>query len=75
MDALTTFSCTGEVSGGDTFGSLYTRHSCTPTILPPDYFYGEEQSFYLYDSAVSNYLFGRQAMMSNEAWHSDHHLW
>ncbi|KIJ68914.1 glycosyltransferase family 5 protein [Hydnomerulius pinastri MD-312] len=32
------------------------------------WYYGEEQSFYLYDSTASNYLYGRQAMMSNKAW-------
>ncbi|KAG1808545.1 hypothetical protein EV424DRAFT_1646775, partial [Suillus variegatus] len=26
MDELTTFSCTGEVTGGDTFGSPYMPH-------------------------------------------------
>ncbi|KAH7889233.1 glycoside hydrolase family 13/glycosyltransferase family 5 protein [Phlebopus sp. FC_14] len=35
------------------------------------WYYGEEQNFYLYDSTASNYLYGRQAMMSNKAW--QHH--
>ncbi|KAK7462698.1 hypothetical protein VKT23_007286 [Stygiomarasmius scandens] len=39
-------------------------------VLPgiPLYFYGEEQNFYSYDSTASNYIFGRQAMTSNQAW-------
>ncbi|KAG1859045.1 glycoside hydrolase family 13/glycosyltransferase family 5 protein [Suillus tomentosus] len=42
----------------------------TYLVMPgiPSIYYGEEQNFYLYDSTASNYLFGRQAMMSNKAW-------
>ncbi|KAG2151025.1 glycoside hydrolase family 13/glycosyltransferase family 5 protein [Suillus bovinus] len=42
----------------------------TYLVMPgvPLIYYGEEQNFYLYDSTASNYLFGRQAMMSNKAW-------
>ncbi|KAI0647127.1 glycoside hydrolase family 13 and glycosyltransferase family 5 protein [Trametes meyenii] len=42
----------------------------TNLIMPgvPLYFYGEEQNFYLYDTGASNYLYGRQAMISNKAW-------
>ncbi|KAJ8584921.1 glycoside hydrolase family 13/glycosyltransferase family 5 protein [Rhizopogon salebrosus TDB-379] len=45
----------------------------TYIVMPgvPLVYYGEEQNFYLYDSTASNYLFGRQAMMSNKAW--QHH--
>ncbi|KAF9242130.1 glycoside hydrolase family 13/glycosyltransferase family 5 protein [Melanogaster broomeanus] len=32
------------------------------------WYFGEEQNFYLFDSTASNYLYGRQAMMSNKAW-------
>ena len=32
------------------------------------FFYGEEQNLYLYDSDASNYLYGRQAMFGNQAW-------
>ncbi|KAF8334274.1 modular protein with glycoside hydrolase family 13 and glycosyltransferase family 5 domains [Cantharellus anzutake] len=31
-------------------------------------YYGEEQGFYLFDNTASNYLFGRQAMSSSQAW-------
>ncbi|TFK55043.1 glycoside hydrolase family 13 and glycosyltransferase family 5 domain-containing protein [Heliocybe sulcata] len=39
-------------------------------VMPgvPLLFYGEEQNFYIYDTTASNYLYGRQAMMSNKAW-------
>ncbi|KAF8197459.1 modular protein with glycoside hydrolase family 13 and glycosyltransferase family 5 domains [Pholiota molesta] len=39
-------------------------------VMPgiPLLFYGEEQNFYLYDNGASNYLYGRQAMISNQAW-------
>ncbi|KAH7926306.1 glycoside hydrolase family 13/glycosyltransferase family 5 protein [Leucogyrophana mollusca] len=42
----------------------------TNLVMPgvPLWYYGEEQNFYLYDSTASNYLYGRQAMMSNKAW-------
>ncbi|KAI0306448.1 modular protein with glycoside hydrolase family 13 and glycosyltransferase family 5 domains [Multifurca ochricompacta] len=42
----------------------------TTLVMPglPLFFYGEEQSFYLYDTGASNYLYGRQAMFSNKAW-------
>ncbi|CDO74608.1 Glycoside Hydrolase Family 13 / Glycosyltransferase Family 5 protein [Trametes cinnabarina] len=42
----------------------------TNLLMPgiPLYFYGEEQNFYLYDTGASNYLYGRQAMISNKAW-------
>ncbi|WWD19870.1 hypothetical protein CI109_104338 [Kwoniella shandongensis] len=30
--------------------------------------YGEEQAFYLLDNSASNYLYGRQSMVSNQAW-------
>ncbi|EIW51684.1 glycoside hydrolase family 13 and glycosyltransferase family 5 domain-containing protein [Trametes versicolor FP-101664 SS1] len=42
----------------------------TNLIMPgiPLYFYGEEQNFYLFDTGASNYLYGRQAMISNKAW-------
>ncbi|KAI0748206.1 glycoside hydrolase family 13 and glycosyltransferase family 5 domain-containing protein [Daedaleopsis nitida] len=32
------------------------------------YYYGEEQNFYLFDTGAANYLYGRQAMLSNRAW-------
>ncbi|KIK57781.1 glycosyltransferase family 5 protein [Collybiopsis luxurians FD-317 M1] len=32
------------------------------------YFYGEEQNIYMYDTGASNYLYGRQAMPSTQAW-------
>ncbi|OCH94959.1 glycoside hydrolase family 13 and glycosyltransferase family 5 domain-containing protein [Obba rivulosa] len=32
------------------------------------YYYGEEQNMYVYDTGANNYLYGRQAMMSNKAW-------
>ncbi|EMD38388.1 bifunctional glycoside hydrolase family 13 glycosyltransferase family 5 protein [Gelatoporia subvermispora B] len=31
-------------------------------------YYGEEQNFYVFDTGANNYLYGRQAMMSNKAW-------
>ncbi|KAF9535312.1 modular protein with glycoside hydrolase family 13 and glycosyltransferase family 5 domains [Crepidotus variabilis] len=39
-------------------------------VMPgiPLYYYGEEQNFYLYDNGASNYLYGRQSMVSNLAW-------
>ncbi|KAH9484208.1 Cell wall alpha-1,3-glucan synthase mok13 [Psilocybe cubensis] len=39
-------------------------------VMPgiPLLYYGEEQNFYLYDNGASNYLYGRQAMISNQAW-------
>ncbi|KAF4623027.1 hypothetical protein D9613_002379 [Agrocybe pediades] len=39
-------------------------------VMPgiPLLYYGEEQNFYLYDNGASDYLFGRQAMISNQAW-------
>ncbi|KAF8636652.1 hypothetical protein AX17_003459 [Amanita inopinata Kibby_2008] len=42
----------------------------TSLVMPgiPLLFYGEEQNFYLFDNAASNYLYGRQAMTSNIAW-------
>jgi alpha-1,3-glucan synthase len=33
--------------------------------------WGEEQEFHVFDSTASNYLFGRQAMSSAQAW-QDH---
>ncbi|TFY55439.1 hypothetical protein EVG20_g9317, partial [Dentipellis fragilis] len=50
----------------------------TTLLMPgiPLLFYGEEQSFYLFDTSASNYLYGRQAMISNTAWqrHGCYHL-
>ncbi|KAF9464738.1 modular protein with glycoside hydrolase family 13 and glycosyltransferase family 5 domains [Collybia nuda] len=42
----------------------------TTLVMPgiPLLFYGEEQNFYLFDNGASNYLYGRQAMTSNQAW-------
>ncbi|GJE90808.1 apha amylase catalytic domain and glycogen synthase DULL1-like domain-containing protein [Phanerochaete sordida] len=42
----------------------------TSLVMPgiPLLYYGEEQNFYLYDTGASNYLYGRQAMISNKAW-------
>lgn len=42
----------------------------TNLVMPgiPLWYYGEEQNFYLFDSTASNYLYGRQAMVSNKAW-------
>ncbi|EPQ58265.1 modular protein with glycoside hydrolase family 13 and glycosyltransferase family 5 domains [Gloeophyllum trabeum ATCC 11539] len=39
-------------------------------VMPgiPLLYYGEEQNMYIYDTSASNYLYGRQAMMSNKAW-------
>ncbi|CAA7271667.1 unnamed protein product [Cyclocybe aegerita] len=39
-------------------------------VMPgiPLLYYGEEQNFYLYDNGASNYLYGRQAMIGNQAW-------
>ncbi|EKM55582.1 glycosyltransferase family 5 protein [Phanerochaete carnosa HHB-10118-sp] len=31
-------------------------------------YYGEEQDFYMFDTTASNYLYGRQTMISNKAW-------
>ncbi|THG99779.1 hypothetical protein EW026_g2645 [Hermanssonia centrifuga] len=42
----------------------------TTLVMPgiPLLYYGEEQNFYLFDTSASNYLYGRQAMISNDAW-------
>nr|KIR88547.1 alpha-1,3-glucan synthase [Cryptococcus tetragattii IND107] len=42
----------------------------TVLLMPgiPLGWYGEEQAFYLLDNTASNYLYGRQAMVSNPAW-------
>ncbi|KAF9069108.1 modular protein with glycoside hydrolase family 13 and glycosyltransferase family 5 domains [Rhodocollybia butyracea] len=42
----------------------------TSLVMPGlvTYYYGEEQAFYLYDDTASNYLYGRQSMVSNQAW-------
>jgi len=42
----------------------------TNLLMPgiPLLWYGEEQEFYIMDNGASNYLYGRQAMVSNEAW-------
>ncbi|CAD6563802.1 MAG: Cell wall alpha-1,3-glucan synthase ags1 [Tremellales sp. Tagirdzhanova-0007] len=42
----------------------------TILLLPgiPLLWYGEEQEFYILDNGASNYLYGRQAMVSNQAW-------
>lgn len=42
----------------------------TNLLMPgiPLLWYGEEQEFYILDNGASNYLYGRQAMVSNEAW-------
>ncbi|KAI0703620.1 glycoside hydrolase family 13 and glycosyltransferase family 5 protein [Cytidiella melzeri] len=42
----------------------------TTLVMPgiPLLFYGEEQNFYSYDTGASNYLYGRQSMVSNKAW-------
>lgn len=34
----------------------------------PLLWYGEEQEFYIMDNGAANYLYGRQSMISNEAW-------
>ena len=34
----------------------------------PLLWYGEEQAFYLLDNGAANYLYGRQSMVSNQAW-------
>ena len=34
----------------------------------PLLWYGEEQEFYLLDNGAANYIYGRQAMVSNQAW-------
>ncbi|KAG2368619.1 glycoside hydrolase family 13/glycosyltransferase family 5 protein [Suillus spraguei] len=46
--------------------ATYIAYVVMPGV--PMVYYGEEQDFYLYDSTASNYLFGRQAMMSTKAW-------
>ncbi|KAF8121955.1 glycoside hydrolase family 13/glycosyltransferase family 5 protein [Boletus edulis] len=46
--------------------ALFVTNLVMPGI--PLWYYGEEQNFYLFDSTASNYLFGRQAMISNKAW-------
>ncbi|WVQ94915.1 hypothetical protein IAU59_002001 [Kwoniella sp. CBS 9459] len=41
------------------------------TLLMPGIplgWYGEEQAFYLLDNSANNYLYGRQSMVSNQAW-------
>ncbi|KAF8892560.1 glycoside hydrolase family 13 and glycosyltransferase family 5 protein [Infundibulicybe gibba] len=42
----------------------------TTLVMPgiPLLYYGEEQNLYLFDNGASNYLYGRQAMTSNQAW-------
>ena len=42
----------------------------TTLLLPgiPLLWYGEEQELYIMDNGASNYLYGRQAMVSNQAW-------
>ena len=42
----------------------------TNLLMPgiPTLWYGEEQAFYVYDNGASNYLYGRQSMVSNQAW-------
>ncbi|WVW86411.1 hypothetical protein I302_108457 [Kwoniella bestiolae CBS 10118] len=42
----------------------------TNLLMPgiPLGWYGEEQAFYLLDNSASNYLYGRQSMVSNQAW-------
>ncbi|GBE82150.1 Cell wall alpha-1,3-glucan synthase ags1 [Sparassis crispa] len=42
----------------------------TSLVMPgiPLFYYGEEQNFYVFDTTANNYLYGRQAMMSNKAW-------
>ncbi|EAU88623.2 alpha-1,3-glucan synthase [Coprinopsis cinerea okayama7 len=39
-------------------------------VMPgiPLLYYGEEQNLYLFDNGASNYLYGRQAMTSTQAW-------
>lgn len=39
-------------------------------VMPgmPLLYYGEEQGLYIMDNGASNYLYGRQAMVSNQAW-------
>lgn len=34
----------------------------------PILWYGEEQAMYLFDNGASNYMYGRQTMVSSEAW-------
>ncbi|TID22987.1 glycosyltransferase family 5 protein [Venturia nashicola] len=36
----------------------------------PKLLWGEEQAFYIFDSTAANYVFGRQAMSSAQAWQS-----
>lgn len=40
-------------------------------IMPgaPQLYYGEEQSFAILDSTSADYMYGRQPMSSNRAWH------
>ncbi|KAK8853442.1 hypothetical protein IAR55_004148 [Kwoniella newhampshirensis] len=42
----------------------------TTLLMPgmPLGWYGEEQAFYLLDNGASNYLYGRQTMVSSQAW-------
>ncbi|ORY31635.1 putative alpha-glucan synthase [Naematelia encephala] len=42
----------------------------TNLLMPgmPLYWYGEEQEMYLLDNGASNYLYGRQSMVSSQAW-------
>lgn len=50
----------------------------TTILLPgiPLHYYGDEQTFYLFDNGASNYLFGRQPMAASKAWqrHGCYHL-
>ncbi|WVN90024.1 uncharacterized protein L203_105256 [Cryptococcus depauperatus CBS 7841] len=42
----------------------------TTLLMPgiPLGWYGEEQAFYLLDNSANNYLYGRQSMVSSQAW-------
>lgn len=46
-------------------------HFITFLIMPgaPQLFFGEEQSFDILDSTTADYIYGRQPMSSNRAWH------
>ncbi|KAH9981170.1 modular protein with glycoside hydrolase family 13 and glycosyltransferase family 5 domains [Lactifluus volemus] len=57
-----------SLDNGTQRGALATF--ITSLVIPgiPLFFYGEEQNFYIYDTGASNYLYGRQAMFSNNAW-------
>ena len=39
-------------------------------VMPgiPTLWYGEEQAFFILDNGAANYLYGRQTMVSNQAW-------